>query len=818
MVIDKIFNKERLKEEILENVKYISRKTIEHASDEEIYEAIALTIREEIMDRWIKTHEEYEEKNVKHVYYLSMEFLLGRALGNNIINLSLMDELQEILDELNINYNVIEEVEKDAGLGNGGLGRLAACFIDSLATLKYPAYGCGIRYKYGIFEQKIENGFQVEYPDMWLKNGNSWEVKRSEYEVKIKFGGYVTSEIDKNGKLKFVHKDYKVVRAIPYDIPVIGYDSMNINTLRLWDAESIQEINLKSFEQGDYQGALSERDRAETIVEVLYPNDNHYKGKELRLKQQYFFVSATIQEAFRKFKERNFDMKLLKEKVVFQLNDTHPAVAVAEIMRILIDEEGLEWNEAWDITNNICAYTNHTILSEALEKWPIDLFNKLLPRVYQIIEEINRRFCDQLRNKYKKTEEEISRMSIINYGQINMAYLAIVGSFSVNGVAALHTEILKHEVLNDFYNIYKYKFNNKTNGVTQRRWLLKSNPKLAELISDNIGTDWIKNLYELKKLEENVNDKKFLKRYMEIKHENKIKLAKYIKDELNIKVDPNSIFDVHVKRLHEYKRQLLNIFHVMYLYNKLKDNPSLDIYPRTFIFGAKAAPGYHRAKLIIKLINDVANIVNNDKKIKDKIKVVFLPNYRVSTAEKIFPASDVSEQISTAGKEASGTGNMKFMINGAITIGTLDGANIEIKNEVGDDNIIIFGMKAEEVKKLRESGKYDPWYHYKTNNALREILIQITDGTINKDKHLYNNIYESLLNGENGCKPDIYYVLEDFASYVNAQEKIDRLYRNKEEWAKISLLNVARSGKFSSDRTIEEYVKDIWKIEKINVE
>ncbi|OGO84483.1 MAG: glycogen phosphorylase, partial [Clostridiales bacterium GWD2_32_59] len=764
----------------------------------------------------IKTHQEYQTRNVKHLYYMSMEFLLGRALGNNLINLTLMDEMKEILEELKIDYNVIEEQEKDAGLGNGGLGRLAACFIDSLATLEYPAYGCGIRYKYGIFEQKIENGYQVEYPDMWLEKGNPWEVKRPEYEVEVRYGGNVRVVQDEVGKFRYIHENYDIVKAVPYDIPVIGYDSYIINTLRLWDAEPVHELNLSSFEEGFYQEAVSERDMAEMIVEVLYPNDNHNKGKELRVKQQYFFVSATIQEAIRKYKESNHDLRNLKEKVVFQLNDTHPAVAVPELMRILMDQEGLEWDNAWNITKSVCAYTNHTILSEALEKWPVDLFSRLLPRIYQIIEEINRRFCALLMEKHKKSQQEIRRMAIIADGQVKMAHLAIVGSFSVNGVAELHSEILKKQELKDFYEIYPEKFNNKTNGITQRRWLVKSNPMLSELINSKIGDSWVKDLSVLKQLENFIDDKQFRNKFMDIKFENKVKLADYIKKNLNIEVNPSSIFDVQVKRLHEYKRQLLNILHILYLYNKIRMHPDINITPRTFIFAAKAAPGYHRAKLIIKLINDIATMINNDETIDGKIKVIFLENYSVSLAEKIFPASDVSEQISTAGKEASGTGNMKFMLNGAVTLGTLDGANIEIKEEVKDENIFIFGLTSDEVLALRNSNTYDPWFIYNTNQELRMVLTKLIDGSINKDVDLYVDIYESLLNG-NGSHADEYFVLKDFDSYVNVQEKISEIYKNQEQWAKIAILNVARSGKFSSDRTIEQYAKEIWKLEKVEI-
>ncbi len=807
--------RKQLKNELLENVKYISRKTIKHASPKEIYYATVRTIRDLIMDQWIESHRKYEQKNVKHVYYLSMEFLLGRALSNNLINLSIDNEIRQIFEELNIDYNLIEQEEQDAALGNGGLGRLAACFLDSLVTLKIPAYGCGIRYKYGLFKQSIESGYQVEYPDTWLEDGNPWEIKRTEYETEVRFYGHIEMIDSEDPEKAFEHKGYKTVRAIPYDIPIIGYESDNINTLRLWDAEPVKLIDLKYFQEGKYQDAVSERNLAQTIVDVLYPDDSHFEGKELRLKQQYFFVSATLQEAIRKFKEKN-EMSKLPDKVVFQLNDTHPSVAIPELMRILIDNENLNWAEAWEITTNCCAYTNHTVLSEALERWPVDLFSRLLPRIYQISEEINRRFIVELTTKYHRSQDVIQRLSIIADGQIKMAHLAIVGSFSTNGVAALHTDILKKYVLHDFYEIFPERFNNKTNGITQRRWLLKSNPELAKFITRRIGDGWIIDLAQLKELECYLEDDVTLEELKSIKQENKIKLAKYIKEKNNVDINPYSIFDVQIKRLHEYKRQLLNVLHILYLYNLIKENKQVEMVPRTFIFGAKAAPSYHRAKLIIKLISDIGSVVNNDPDVGDKLKVVFLENYRVSLAEIIFPASDLSEQISTAGKEASGTGNMKFMLNGALTIGTLDGANVEIKEEVGDENIFIFGNTAEEIEQLTREATYNPREIYEKNPTIKKIMDQLIDGTFNPDKNLFSDLYNSILNGM-WSRPDEYYLFADFDMYIQAQKKVSETYKDSRKWAQISLLNIARSGKFSSDRTITEYAMDIWKTVPIDI-
>ncbi|MBR1735967.1 MAG: glycogen/starch/alpha-glucan phosphorylase [Firmicutes bacterium] len=811
-------NKEEFKKKLLDNVKTISRKSIETASNEQIYEALVFTIRNYITDKWSATHEQYNEKDCKIVYYLSMEFLMGRFFGNALLNMTIFDEVKEVVEELGIDYNAIEDAERDPGLGNGGLGRLAACFLDSLSTLELPAYGCGIRYHYGIFEQKIENGYQVEYPDNWLENGDMWGIKRQEYAVEVKFGGNVRAIKNEKGGVSFIQENYQSVMAIPYDYPVLGYDNNTVNTLRLWDAEAKNKFDLKSFNEGNYNKAVEEENIAKTLTEVLYPADDHFAGKQLRLRQQYFFVSATLQRVIARFKEKHTDFKQLPKKVAFQLNDTHPSIAVAELMRILVDENGLPWDEAWKITQKCCAYTNHTIMSEALEKWPIELFSRLLPRIYQIVEEINRRFCELLIKRFGNDPTKIRNMAIVADGQIRMAYLAIVGSHSVNGVAALHTEILKNQELSDFYDIYPEKFNNKTNGITQRRWLGHANPELAAFITDKIGDKWYKDLSDLKKLEKFAGDKEFQKEFMEIKRVKKAQLADYFKSTKGIEIDPDSIFDIQVKRLHEYKRQLLNILHVLSLYNQIKVDPTLDITPRTFIFGAKSAAAYRRAKLIIKLINSVADLVNEDDSIDGKIKVVFAENYRVSLAEKLIPAADVSEQISTASKEASGTGNMKFMLNGAITLGTLDGANVEIREEVGDDNCVIFGMKADEVIALnKERGSYNPWDIYNLDPDVRGVLNQLINGVLDEDTGLFREIYDALLNGFNGARADEYYILKDFAAYAQAQAKIDKLYKNQSKWAKMAILNVANSGKFSSDRTIKEYADEIWGLKKLSI-
>lgn len=804
------FDKDSFKKEVINNVKTLYRKTIDEATDQQVFQAVSYAIKDTIIDQWIATHKEYEKKNAKTVYYLSMEFLMGRALGNNLINLTCYNEVKEALDELGFDLNVIEDQEPDAALGNGGLGRLAACFLDSLATLGYPAYGCGIRYRYGMFRQEIQDGYQIEKPDDWLKDGNPFEVRRSEYACEVKFGGHVKVEY-KDGKNQFIQEGYSSIRAVPYDLPIIGYGNNVVNTLRIWDAEAIQDFNLDSFDKGEYQKAVEQQNLARTIVEVLYPNDNHYAGKELRLKQQYFFISASIQTALNKFKENNKDIHDLPKKVTFQLNDTHPTVTVAELMRLLVDEEGLEWDDAWDITCHTCAYTNHTIMAEALEKWPIELFSRLLPRVYQIIEEIDRRYVNSIREKYPNNPEKVKSMAILYDGQVKMAHLAIAGSYSVNGVAQLHTEILKKRELKDFYEMRPEQFNNKTNGITQRRFLLHGNPLLADWITSKIGDEWITDLPHLAKLKVYVDDEKCQQEFMNIKYQNKVRLAAYIKEHNGVEVDPRSIFDVQVKRLHEYKRQLLNILHVMYLYNELKEHPEMDIVPRTFIFGAKAAAGYKRAKLTIKLINSVADVINNDESINGKIKVVFIENYRVSNAELIFAAADVSEQISTASREASGTGNMKFMLNGAPTLGTMDGANVEIVEEVGAENAFIFGLSADEVMAYERDHNYHPEDIFNSNSNVRKVLTQLINGTFHEDTEIFRDIYDSLI------KEDIYFTLKDFDSYCEVHKKVDEAYRDEEKWARMAMLNTACAGKFSSDRTIEQYAEEIWNLEKVKV-
>lgn len=814
--MSQLLDKETLKKMIRENVKTLYRKTLEAASAEELYQAAVFAVRDVITEKWMKTHDEYYEKDVKVVYYLSMEFLMGRFFGNSLINLGMYEEVAEVFRELGIDYNAVEDAEPDPGLGNGGLGRLAACFLDSLSTLELPAYGCGIRYHYGIFEQKIENGYQVEAPDNWLENGDPWGIKRNEYAVEIKFGGTVRAVPKGNGEYRFVQENYQSVIAVPYDYPVIGYGNNTVNTLRLWEARAKNKLDLKFFNEGNYQKAAEEELLASTMTDVLYPADEHYQGKELRLRQQYFFISATVQRVVERFKKHHTDFHELPDKVAFQLNDTHPTVAVAELMRVLVDENDVPWDDAWEITRKVCAYTNHTIMSEALEKWPMELFSRLLPRIYQIVEEINRRFCLDLTAKYGVNPEKIRHMAIIADGQIRMAYLAIVGSHSVNGVAALHTEILKKQELRDFYELYPEKFNNKTNGITQRRWLRHANQGLSELITEKIGDGWITDLSQLERLLPYAEDEEFRRRFMDIKRQNKIALAEYIRETKGIEVNPDSIFDIQVKRLHEYKRQLLNILHIIGLYNQLKMDPDMDMVPRTFIFGAKAAAGYRRAKLIIKLINSVAEVVNNDPAIGGKIKVVFLENYRVSLAEKLIPAADVSEQISTAGKEASGTGNMKFMLNGALTIGTMDGANVEIYEEVGADNIFIFGMSAEEVQE-KYNGYYDPWSVYNMNQEVRMALNCLINGTFDQNADLFRELYDALLNGCGG-RADEYFVLEDYADYARAHWDIDRAYRDQTAWAKKAICNVAKSGKFSSDRTIRQYAEEIWDLQPLHIE
>ena len=815
---NEMFKKEAFKKSVKDNVKFLYRKTIEEATQEQIFQAVSYTVKDVIIDNWLETQKAYDEQDPKTVYYMSMEFLMGRALGNNLINLCAYGEVKEALDELGFDLNCIEDQEPDPALGNGGLGRLAACFLDSLATLNYSAYGCGIRYHYGMFKQKIENGYQIEVPDNWLKNGYPFELRRPEYAKEVHFGGFVRVEYDpEKGGNKFIHEGYQAVKAIPYDMPITGYDNDVVNTLRIWDAEPIVDFELDSFDKGDYKKAVEQENLARNIVEVLYPNDNHYAGKELRLKQQYFFVSASLQAAIAKYKKKHGDIHKLYEKVTFQMNDTHPTVAVAELMRILMDEEGLGWDEAWEVTRKSVAYTNHTIMSEALEKWPIELFSRLLPRVYQIIEEINRRFILEIQAKYPGNYEKIKKMAIIYDGQVKMAHLAIAAGYSVNGVARLHTEILKNQELKDFYEMMPEKFNNKTNGITQRRFLLHANPLLADWITEHIGPDWVTDLPQLKKLAVYADDEKALQEFMNIKFKNKERLAKYILEHNGVEVDPHSIFDVQVKRLHEYKRQLLNILHVIYLYNQIKMHPEMEFYPRTFIFGAKASAGYATAKKIIKLINSVADVVNNDASINGKIKVVFIENYRVSNAEWIFAAADVSEQISTASKEASGTGNMKFMLNGAPTLGTMDGANVEIVEEVGTENAFIFGLSSDEVINYENNGGYDPNVIYNTDEEIRQVLMQLINGTFSSDTELFRDLYDSLLNTKNTDRADRYFILADFRSYADAQKRVEAAYRDEKGWAKKALLNTACSGKFTSDRTIQEYVDDIWHLDKVIV-
>ncbi|MBQ3601866.1 MAG: glycogen/starch/alpha-glucan phosphorylase [Lachnospiraceae bacterium] len=812
-------SKEEFKQNVVDNLKVLFRRSVEEADQQQLFQAVAYAAKDIVVDQWMASHKQFEKEDKKIVYYLSMEFLMGRALGNIIINLKGNQAIKEAIEELGLDLDVIEDQEPDAALGNGGLGRLAACFLDSLATLGYPAYGCGIRYKYGMFKQKIENGFQIETPDDWLKHGNPFEMKRAEYAVEVKFGGHVAVYRDENGKEKYVQENYQSVRAIPYDLPIVGYNNNMVNTLRIWDAEAIDTFSLDSFDKGDYQKAVEQQNLARTICEVLYPNDNHYAGKELRLKQQYFFVSASIQRAVTKYMQTHDDIRNIHEKVCFQLNDTHPTVTVAEFMRILLDEYGLEWDEAWEVTNKTCAYTNHTIMSEALEKWPLELFSRLLPRIYQIVEEINKRFIMKIQEVYPNDYEKVKKMAIIYDGQVKMAHLAIAASFSVNGVARLHTEILKNQELKDFYQMMPEKFNNKTNGITQRRFLLHGNPLLADWVTSKIGSDWITDLSHIDKLAIYADDEKCQREFMQIKYQNKVRLAKYIKDHNGIEVDPRSIFDVQVKRLHEYKRQLLNILHIMHIYNELKKNPSMDFYPRTFIFGAKASAGYRRAKAIIKLINSVGDVINNDTSIDGKIKVVFIEDYRVSNAEWIFAAADVSEQISTASKEASGTGNMKFMLNGALTLGTMDGANVEIVEEVGEEHAFIFGLSSDEVIAYEHNNQYNPKDIYNIDQDIRTVLTQLINGFYSKDNpELFREIYNSLLEKNGGERADQYFILKDFRSYEAAQKKVEKAYRDEAGWAKSAILNTAKCGKFSSDRTIEEYAKDIWHLEKIKVE
>ncbi len=814
-----LFDAEKFKRDVKDNVRTLYRKKLSEATDQEVFQAVSYTVKDVIIDQWMATQQAFDEQDPKMVFYMSMEFLMGRALGNNLINLTAYKEVKKALDELGFELNVIEDQEPDPALGNGGLGRLAACFMDSLSTLGYAAYGCGIRYRYGMFKQKIENGEQVEKPDNWLKDGYPFELRRPEYTFIVKFGGYIRSEAMDNGKIKFIHENYQAVRAIPYDMPVVGYNNNMVNTLMIWDAEPTNEFELDSFDKGDYHKAVEEENLARNLVEVLYPNDNHIQGKELRLKQQYFFVSASVQRAVARYKKYHPDIKKMPEKVVFQMNDTHPTVAVAELMRILMDEEGLGWDEAWEVATKTCAYTNHTIMSEALEKWPIEIFSRLLPRIYQIVEEINRRLLEKIEEVFPGDQDRKNRMAIVHDGQVRMANLAITVSFSVNGVAALHTEILEKRELKDFYELFPEKFNNKTNGITQRRFLYHANPLLADWVTDKIGPDWVTDLTQMQHLKVYLDDPKARQEFMNIKYKNKMRLAKYILEHNGVEVDPRSIFDVQAKRLHEYKRQLLNILHIMYLYNQIKEHPDMEFYPRTFIFGAKAAAGYEIAKMTIKLINSVADVINNDRSIDNKLKIVFIEDYKVSNAELIFSAADVSEQISTASKEASGTGNMKFMLNGAVTIGTMDGANVEMAEEVGEENMFIFGMSADEVIEHERCRDYNPMDVFNNDQDVRQVLMQLINGQYSPDHtERFRKLYNSLLNTENTQYADTYFCLKDFRSYADAQRRVEEAYRDEERWAKMSMMQVASVGKFSSDRTIQQYVDDIWHLEPIKVE
>lgn len=815
----KNINKADLKTSIVKELRRDFGKTLEEAHDYELYYAVSRAAMDYIVEKWYNTKKTYAVKQVKQAYYFSAEFLMGRYLGNNLINLKINEAVKETLEELGVDINKVEDQEFDTGLGNGGLGRLAACFLDSMATCKLPGHGYGLRYKYGMFEQKIENGYQVEYPDDWTRYGDPWSIVRMDRVYEVKFGGQIEVHKDEVGKEYFKRVNTENVLAVAYDVPVVGYGNDTINTLRLWEARSPEGFDLKLFNDQTYLQASAKAVEAQDISRVLYPNDTEKDGKLLRLKQQFFFTSASLQDIVRRYKGTyGNDFSKFAEKVAIQLNDTHPVVAIPELMRIFLDSEKLLWDEAWSICKKVFAYTNHTILSEALEKWDIALFQPLLPRIYQIIEEINRRFVEELHQKYPGDFGKIQYMSIIGNSQVRMAWLAIVGSHKVNGVAALHTEILKNSELKDWYDLYPEKFLNKTNGITQRRWLLKANPELSSLITELIGDGWTTDLYKLKELEKYLDDENVLNRVDEIKLHNKERLANYIKETTGIEVNPHSIFDIQVKRLHEYKRQLLNVLHIMDLYNRLKENPLLDIEPRTFIFGAKAASGYRRAKSIIKLINTLAERINNDADINGKIKVVFLENYRVSLAEKIFPAADISEQISTASKEASGTGNMKFMLNGALTLGTMDGANVEIVEEAGLENEFIFGLSAAEVEEFQRNGQYNPFDDYNKVEGLKKVVDQLGDGTFDDDhKGIFRELQTSLLYGVDGSRPDVYFLLRDFDSYREAQTRIDNAYKNKRDWARKALINIANAGKFSSDRTIMEYAREIWNIEPTEV-
>ncbi len=812
------FNAKEFKENLTSRLKLQYGKDLSQATKHDLFDAVSASALELIMDNWMKTRAAYDKKPTRQVYYLSAEFLMGRAMSNNLINAQIKDAVVEVLKDMDIDYTSIEDEEPDAGLGNGGLGRLAACFLDSLATLDYPGHGYGIRYQYGMFEQHIEDGYQVEYPDNWLKHRDPWEIKRSDLTVQVKFGGRVCVRKNEKGEDSFYIEDAEIVNATPYDMPIVGYDTKTVNTLRLWQASSPDGFDLQLFNDMQYHRAVERQNDAENISRVLYPNDNGPLGKALRLKQQYFFCSASLQDLINKYKVTyGTDFSKFADLHAIQLNDTHPVVAIPELMRLFMDEYGMGWDESWAIVTKTFAYTNHTILAEALEKWPIDIFQGLLPRIYQIVEEINRRFLIELRDKFPTDYDRQNRMSIIHNGMIHMAWLAIHAGFSVNGVAALHTELLKTQELKDWAELYPKKFNNKTNGITQRRWLVSANPELSKFITDRIGHGWEKDLSKIKELAKFADDAASQEEFLAIKQRSKEALCKYLKDTQGVELDPTSIFDVQIKRLHEYKRQLLNILHVMYEYNKMLEDSSYKPAPRTFIFGAKAASGYRRAKAIIKLINTVAERVNNDPRVEGRIKVVFVENYRVSVAEKLFPASDISEQISTAGLEASGTGNMKFMINGALTLGTMDGANVEIVEEVGRENAFIFGLTSDEIIKIEEEHTYNPQKYIERNPGLAKVLNQLVDGTYDPTHQLFRELYESLVYGIEGNRADVYYVLADFDAYCEARKLSGETFQDRKGWARKAILNIACSGKFSSDRTIEDYVKDIWKVKTVKV-
>ena len=800
------FNKETFKNSVRENVKMLYRKNLEEASQQEIYQAVCYAVKDVIIDNWLKTQKAMDEQDPKILYYMSMEFLMGRALGNNLINLTAYKQVQEALEEMGLNLNLLEDQERDPALGNGGLGRLAACFLDSLATLGYPAYGCGIRYKYGMFKQQIRDGYQVEVPDNWLKNGYPFELKRPEYAKEVKFGGYVAQEYDEaTGRVNFVQKDYQSVNAIPYDMPIVGYDNDVVNTLTIWDAEAIQDFSLDSFDKGDYHKAVEQENLAKTIVEVLYPNDNHYEGKELRLKQQYFFISASVQRAVAKYKKHHGDITKLYEKVTFQLNDTHPTVAVPELMRILMDVEGLGWDEAWEITTKTCAYTNHTIMAEALEKWPVDLFSRLLPRIYQIVEEINRRFILQIQAEFPGDNGKVARMAIVYDGQVKMAHLAIAAGYSVNGVAKLHTEILKNEQLHDFYELFPQKFNNKTNGITFRRWLLHCNHELTAWLDEKIGPDYRKDATKLEKLLDYVNDEETLKSLLVVKQKKKEDLAAYLKETQGLEINPNSIFDIQVKRLHEYKRQQMNALYVIYKYLEIKSGKKPET-PITVIFGAKAAPAYIIAKDIIHLILCLQELIDNDPEVAPYLKVVMVENYNVTLAEKLIPSCDISEQISLASKEASGTGNMKFMLNGAVTMGTEDGANVEIHQFVGDENIYIFGESSEQVIEHYRKMDYNAVDYYINDEEIRRLVDFIISPELLRigDKYLLLELHAELI------RKDWFMTLLDVKDYIQKKEQAYADYEDRMAWAKKMVVNIAKAGYFSSDRTIAEYNRDIW--------